>query len=120
MCGFSGVVVLALWLPATSDAAIVTFAALYGFSSGAFVSLIPALLAEISDMRELGLRAGLEFAVLSVPALVSNPIGGALIDHDSGGFQSLQIWTGVILLTGGAVYVVARVSLVGRQVVAKV
>ncbi|TVY37032.1 Fujikurins efflux protein [Lachnellula subtilissima] len=120
MCIFSGIIVLALWLPVTSNAGIIIFAALYGLSSGAFVSLIPALLAEISDMRELGLRSGLEFAILSLPALVSNPIGGALIEYDHGGFLGLQIWTGIILLAGGVMYIGARSSLVGFKIIIKI
>ena len=96
------------------------FAALYGLGSGAFVSLIPAVIAQISDIREIGLRIGIEFAVLSVAALVSNPIGGALITRDHGKFRYLQIWCGVIILAGSTMYIFARASLVGLKVRTKV
>ena len=86
MCFFSGIIVLALWLPAKANTPLIMFAALYGLGSGAFVSLIPAVIAQISDIREIGLRIGTEFAVLSVAALVSNPIGGASITRDHGKF----------------------------------
>ncbi|OBT60997.1 hypothetical protein VE03_09739 [Pseudogymnoascus sp. 23342-1-I1] len=110
-CLFSGVIVLALWIPAKSTAPLIVFAALYGFGSGAFVSLLPAMIAHISDVREIGLRVGMEFAVMSVAALVSNPIGGALIDHNHGSFRGLQIFCGVVLLAGSAGFVMARLSL---------
>lgn len=43
------VLVLALWIPATSNAAIIVFAALFGFTSGTLVSMVckPPLLSAI-------------------------------------------------------------------------
>jgi len=120
MCFFSGIIVLALWFPAKANAPLIIFAALYGFGSGAFVSLLPAMIAQISDIREIGLRVGTEFAIISVAALVSNPIGGALITSDHGKFRSLQIWCGVTLLAGSTMYIFARASLVGFKLNAKV
>ena len=120
MCFFSGIIVLALWLPAKANTPLIMFAALYGLGSGAFVSLIPAVIAQISDIREIGLRIGTEFAVLSFAALVSNPIGGALITRDHGKFRYLQIWCGVILLAGSTMYILARASLVGFKIRTKV
>ncbi|KAB8071468.1 major facilitator superfamily domain-containing protein [Aspergillus leporis] len=116
-CLFSGIIVLALWIPAKGSAPLIVFAALYGFGSGAFVSLLPAMIAQISDVREIGLRVGMEFATMSVAALVSNPIGGALIDH--GSFRDLQIFCGVVLLGGSVGFGMARLSL-DRGVFAKV
>lgn len=54
----STILVLALWLPARGNVAYILFAAFYGFSSGAFVSLAPALIAQISDIRQIGVRTG--------------------------------------------------------------
>ena len=50
--------VLALWLPARGNVLYILFAAFYGFSSGFFVSLTPALTAQISDIRQNGERTG--------------------------------------------------------------
>ncbi|KAI9041901.1 MCT family MFS transporter [Aspergillus affinis] len=99
-CLFSGIIALALWIPANQGAPLIVFSALYGFGSGAFVSLLPAMIAQISDVREIGLRVGMEFAIMSIAAQVSNPIGGALIDHNHGSFRDLQIFCGVVLLAG--------------------
>lgn len=117
---FSGVIVLALWLPARANAPLIVFASLYGFGSGAFVSLLPAIIAQISDIEEIGVRVGTEFAVLSIAALVGNPIGGAFITHGDGAFRDLQIWCGALLLVSTVLGVVARGSLVGFKVVVKV
>ena len=35
MCYFSAIIVLAMWLPSTTNAPIIVFAALFGFGSGA-------------------------------------------------------------------------------------
>jgi MFS family permease len=77
----SSILCLALWIPARSNAAIIVFAALYGFSSGGFVSLGPAIVAQISKLEELGTGLGTYFAIISIAALISNPIGGALVPN---------------------------------------
>lgn len=120
MCFFSSIVAFALWLPAAANAPIIVFAALYGFGSGAFVAILPTLIAQISDIKEIGLRIGMEFGVLSIPALVSNPIGGALIAHDHGGYRSCQIWTGCITMLGAVLFAMARHSLSGSSLMKKV
>lgn len=40
------------------------------------MSLAPALIAQISDIRQIGVRTGSMFMVVSVAALVGTPIGG--------------------------------------------
>ena len=116
----SSVLVLALWLPSRGNIPIILFAAFYGFSSGAFVSLAPALVAQISDIRQIGVRTGTMFAVVSVAGLVGNPIGGALVTAEKGAFTHLQIFCGVMMFAGGVVYVAARASLVGMKLGVKI
>ncbi|KAF2158984.1 hypothetical protein M409DRAFT_71332 [Zasmidium cellare ATCC 36951] len=111
----SGILCLALWLPARGNAPLIVFSALYGFSCGAFVSIIPALVAQISDVKEIGLRIGLQFASLSIPSLVANPIGGAFISLDNGGYSDMQIWCGVVMLAGSIMFVCARCSISGPK-----
>ncbi|TAQ89844.1 hypothetical protein B7494_g1805 [Chlorociboria aeruginascens] len=55
---FSAIIVLALWLPTHGNTPIIIFTILYGFSSGAFVSMGPSLVAQISPIREIGPRDG--------------------------------------------------------------
>ena len=120
MSYFSAILVLALWLPATTNAPIIVFAALYGFGSGAFVSMAPALIAQISDIRQIGIRTGTMFAIISVAALCGNPIGGALLAREGGGFLHLQIFTGIVMLVGSTGFVAARWSLVRWELKVKV
>ena len=113
VCIFTAVIELGLWIPAKSNAAIIVFTAAYGFGSGTFVSMAPALIAQISDIRQIGVRTGAVFAIISVAALVGNPIGGALIDRWNGDFTGLQIYAGVMQLVGAVGILTTRVAHAG-------
>jgi MFS family permease len=106
--GFSAISVLALWLPATGNAPVIVFSVLYGFSSGAFVSLGPSLIAQISPIREIGVRSGTFFLCVALAGLTGNPIGGALVGQDNGDFLYLQIFCGVTMIVGTMTYVASR------------
>ncbi|KAF2083780.1 putative monocarboxylate permease [Saccharata proteae CBS 121410] len=120
LCYFTAIIDLALWIPARSNAALIIFAALYGFGSGAFVSMAPALIAQISDVRKIGVRSGAMFAVISIAALISNPIGGAIVSADNGSYTGLKIFCGVFQIAGASFMVAARVSLKGFKLKVKV
>ncbi|GFG20311.1 uncharacterized transcriptional regulatory protein C11D3.07c [Aspergillus udagawae] len=66
---FSGTLGLGPWIPARGNAATIVFVALCGFGFGAFVSLLSAIIAEISDVKEIGTRTVVGFAIMSVAAL---------------------------------------------------
>ncbi|KAJ5871303.1 uncharacterized protein N7529_003656 [Penicillium soppii] len=106
---FSAILVLALWLPSRGNIPAIIFSALYGFGSGAFVSLAPACIAQISDLRQVGVRNGTFFAVISFAALTGTPIGGALVpDVLHGDYTRLQIFCGVVMIAGSVLFVLAR------------
>lgn len=95
---FSGVISLALWLPAASTAPLVVFAVLYGFASGLTLSTIPALVASFSDIRTLGLRVGTLYAFSAFGTLFGSPIAGAIVTSQGGGYSGLKIFCGVTLI----------------------
>jgi MFS family permease len=120
---FTAILILAIWIPADGNAAVIVFAALYGFGSGAFVSMAPSVVAQISDVRQIGVRTGTMFAFISIAALCGNPIGGALIDTSQpgkSGFLHMQIFAGVIMIAGSAFFVASRVSVAGWKLSKKV
>jgi hypothetical protein len=47
--------------------ALMLFAAVYGFFSGAFISLITPCVAQISDISQIGTRIGMLYSIISVP-----------------------------------------------------
>src|SRR5947199_338927 len=106
----SVIIVLGLWIPSHSNAPIIVFSALFGLTSGAFVSLIPALVAHISDIRQIGVRVGTMFFVASFATLTGNPIGGALISRDHGKFTYLQVFCGVTMFISGIFFFAARTA----------
>ncbi|KAE8417659.1 major facilitator superfamily domain-containing protein [Aspergillus pseudocaelatus] len=118
---FSVIIVLALWLPSRSNAPAIVFTSLYGFSSGAAVSLAPALVAQISDLREIGVRSGTYFCIVSFAALTGMPIAGALLpDPLHGSYLKLEIFCGVVMFGGVVFYLLARGTISGWGLMHKV
>lgn len=111
----SGILTLALWLPIHSnmDGARIAFAVLFGFFSGAYVSLIATLVAQISPMKEIGFRVGLVFLFSSAGALTTSPIAGAILSQDNGNWTGVKVFAGVFCLAGTTCMVVTRVIKVG-------
>lgn len=116
-CLIAGIVSLALWIPSTSEGATIAFAVLYGFFSGAYVSLIGALVAPICPPKEIGFRTGLVFLTSSIPGLTTNPIAGAILEH-TGSYDGLKIFAGVMILAGTSVIIFARISHTGFKLAA--
>ena len=109
----TAILVLALWLPASGNVALILFAGFFGFASGAFISLGPALVVQISPIHKIGIRQGLLFAVMSVGALTTSPIGGAIISHENGSFTGVKVFAGVMCFVGSVFALLARFSAVG-------
>ena len=111
----SSILVVALWLPSQSNVAIICFAAFYGCFSGAYVSLGPSLIAELSPIEQIGVRNGTIYFFVAVAVLVGNPIGGALVANDDAGrgFTYLQIFSGCMMGAGAAFFLMVRLRLGG-------
>lgn len=119
-CLVAGVIVLALGLPASSNAAYITFAALYGFASGAYVSLLPAQMAQISKVEQIGVRVGVTFACTSFAGLASNPIAGAIVVQNNGKFWGMNVFSGVMLLAGASMFILTRMYIAKWQLFVRV
>jgi MFS family permease len=109
----ASVFVLALWIPANSTATMVVFAALIGFTNGAFVALISAMVAQISDIKEIGTRNGTNWLFYGVGALIGTPVAGALIQRYGGGYLYMQIFSGVAMLISVMFFTASRAVQVG-------
>ena len=71
----------AVWLMASSYAALVTFALLMGVGYGGIAAMSPAVAASVFDVEGLGELLGILFTALGTACLVGPPIAGALVDH---------------------------------------
>src|SRR5262245_37558494 len=112
----SAVVTLALWIPGKSNGAIIAYMIVFGFTSGGFISLGPPVIAQISDIREIGIRTGTAFAVQSFGGLTGAPLGGAIVNSQKGDFLGLQLFCGLSMLTSVFVLIAARYTLVGFKI----
>ncbi|KAF7563454.1 hypothetical protein G7046_g698 [Stylonectria norvegica] len=112
VCYLTGIWILALWIPCSTTGGIIAFAALFGFCSGAYVSLIAPLIMQISPFPEIGFRTGITFFISSIGGLTTNPINGAIISGP-GGFLGIKIFAGVFCLVGTTFIVAARIHQTG-------
>jgi len=104
----SGVLCLCL-IAVHSVGSIVVFALLYGFFSGSMVSLPPTIIVHLSleHRGKIGTRMGMCFAVVAIGLLIGAPIGGVILDAH--GFNSVWIFGGVLLCSGGSIMGLSRV-----------
>ncbi|KAJ5392475.1 MFS general substrate transporter [Penicillium cosmopolitanum] len=105
----SGILTFALWLTGRSNVAIILYAAFFGFFSGAYVSLTPALIAQLSPIQEIGIRTGALYFFVSIAVLTGSPIAGALVSVDKGKYGYLEIFAGATMCAGAALVVLTRV-----------
>jgi len=96
--------ILALWLPFNfhpSHAGIIVFALVYGFASGAFVSLLMPCAAKTGTLETLGVRFGTFQTIIGFSNLTGLPIMGAILNrqHDTD-FMGLQVFAGVSCVLG--------------------
>lgn len=113
MSGFTTILILAMWLPATGNAALIVFAALFGIASGAGIGLTPALCAQVSPIQEIGVRTGTVFSFAAFAALTGSPIGGQIIAVSNGSFRYAIVFGGVSCAIGTALFIVTRITLAG-------
>ncbi|KAK5096195.1 hypothetical protein LTS08_007801 [Lithohypha guttulata] len=114
------ILIFAMWIPADTNAIFIAYAPLFGFASGAAIGLTPALIAQISPIRDIGTRTGAVFGISSIAALTGTPIGGALVERDHGSFLYAKIFAGIACSIGTGFFLASRVSLVGWKVKVKV
>lgn len=108
VCALSGILILALWIPAASTGALIAFAATFGCTSGAYVALASPIIAKISPLPQIGYRTGLLYLFASIGGLTTNPIAGAILDEWNGSYIGMKIFSGVLLLMGVACICVTR------------
>ncbi|KAF7562117.1 hypothetical protein G7046_g2024 [Stylonectria norvegica] len=105
----TGVTVLVIWVPINyhkSLAGLVIFALFFGFTSGAYVSLMTPALIEVAGGHtdDLGVMLGTYFAIISIASLTGLPIQGAIVDTGTTGgdtqLMGLIVFCGVSILCG--------------------
>ncbi|KEQ75582.1 MFS general substrate transporter [Aureobasidium namibiae CBS 147.97] len=117
-CLISGVVALCL-IPVRSVAGLVIVCLLYGFFSGALVSLPPTVFVHLTPNRSLiGTRMGQGFSIISIGLLLGTPICGWILDGSS--FTYVWVFSGVLIIAGGCLMLLSRYFKAGAKLMQKV
>lgn len=82
-----------IWPHATSRGSLIAVAIVYGFGSGAYVSLCAVPMIAFGEMHDVGRRVGMAMTILALGALAGPPISGA-INNKTGGFTAVGYYAG--------------------------
>ncbi|KAI8322441.1 MFS general substrate transporter, partial [Martensiomyces pterosporus] len=105
--------ILVLWLPFKSTGTLLASGIIFGFCSGAIVSLIPVITANLFGVKRLPSIIGLMMVAYMAGGLIASPPAGAMLDTIGHGhnFNSLIIYDGVFLAVSAACQSVLRLIL---------
>ncbi|KAJ7075643.1 major facilitator superfamily domain-containing protein [Mycena belliarum] len=110
-------ILIAVMVKIKTFAGLAVFAFLYGFTSGAYASLMPTNFVGFSNHPgEYGTRLALAFSVVAPAMLVGNPVSGALLGT-TGAFTWTRtiIYNAVMVAVGATFVAVARGLYIKRK-----
>lgn len=111
---FASGIIMYCWSAVNSEAGLYAWAVVYGFASAGFQGLFPSSLGTLTkDLSKLGVRNGQGFGIAGVAALIGPPIAGALIQQSGGSYLASQMWSASMIVGGGVMFVLARISKTG-------
>ncbi|KAL5414440.1 hypothetical protein PMIN04_009026 [Paraphaeosphaeria minitans] len=109
---FSGFLCLSIWLRASSLPVLALFASLFGFASGAVLSLLPSVVSQIVPDDKVGARIGAFYSVIAIATLTGAPIDTTIIGKNPTtreDYRGLIAFSGSAMLVGSLVLFAARV-----------
>lgn len=83
------------WPYATTKGSFIAVGILYGFGSGAYVSLLAVPMIAFGEIEDVGRRVGMSMTILAAGALAGPPISGA-INNATGGFKAVGYYAGTL------------------------
>ncbi|EMD34914.1 hypothetical protein CERSUDRAFT_96826 [Gelatoporia subvermispora B] len=106
----SGCAQLVIWTLISSYAGIIVFAIIYGTFCGCFLSLSPAVAAQLYGADSLAGLSGL-IMVFSLPGNAAGaPAGGAILQMSGGDWQAVAIYSGAMQIIGAVLLLYARLK----------
>jgi MFS family permease len=101
--------IFALWLTAFgTQGATIAFAVLFGFWSGAGISLTPVCIGQACRTEDYGKRNGTAFFLASFGTLVGVPLAGAIVQWCDGAYYGLIVFAGGLYFLSLCAFFVAR------------
>ncbi|KAL7945480.1 major facilitator superfamily domain-containing protein [Trichoderma barbatum] len=94
----------------SSNAAIIVYSVVFGFTSGTIISgATVSITGCTNDPRNIGTYTGMGLALGAIGALIGPPIDGAFVKHYDGFFEA-AMFSGAMCLFGGCVVLMAKVA----------
>lgn len=114
------VIIAWCWIAVDSVTGLYIFVCFYGIMVAALQCLLPPTVAALtSDMRVIGTRLGMVFAIMGFAALTGPPIGGAIQQTQGGSYLGAQAWSATSSLITGVLLTLARMSKANWKLKAK-
>ena len=108
ICTFCSAVFAYGWIGIHGLGGSIGFAIVYGFTSGAVVSIQASVVASlVPDVRVIGTWLGMTLFVAGLGILIGSPIAGVLVDPVTGSFSDAFIFSGSFTFVGGVLFLVA-------------
>lgn len=119
ICATISGTVTVCWIGIRTSSGLIALAVLYGFFSGAFVSLPAVALTSLtSDLRKLGTRMGMCSVICGFGSLCGAPIAGAILGA-SNSFLGMQLYAGLATYITAILLLLSRIFKVGTKLTAK-
>ena len=104
------------WIRTKDTAGMVVLSLLYGFFSGAFVSIQgPTCVSLCPDLSLVGTRMGIALGFSGLGLLIGSPVAGAILRSSGGGggWPGVQCWCGATVFVSALCMLGSRVAKVG-------
>lgn len=99
------------WLAVHTVAGLYVFVCIYGLLAASLQCLLPPTVAALtSDLRVIGTRLGMVFAVMGFAALTGPPIGGAIQQAQDGQYNGAQAWSAASTVVAAVFFTIARMA----------
>jgi len=98
------------WIAIHDLLGLIVFCVLYGFCSGAVISLPTTVFASfVPDLQLIGTRMGMSFGFGGLGVLIGNPIDGSILNIPENKFTGGIVFCASTLLAGGLAFVIVRI-----------
>lgn len=111
-------VILLLWLYATSTGTMIAFSVSFGLLSGTANSLTPVCIPQLCRTEDYGSKHVAAYLFLSPATLIGIPVAGAVLGSDGKGsnFRGLILLCGFTYLASSVFLILARIAGAGLKV----
>ena len=109
LMGYIGIVIKSL-------GGLIVYSIIYGFLSGAVVSLPSAVVAMlVPDISLVGTWMGMSFFFAALGILIGNPIAGSIIDVGKNRFGGGFVFSGTLVMVAGVLFVLVKGWKIARK-----